>query len=186
MHVAYLVRHPAAVAASQLRGQKAKVMTSGGDEKVLTLLRSLSPELAKEYEPRLSTMSDLEKNALLWRAEVEYGLAAMRDHPSAKLVIYEALCTQPKAVTQGLFDHFGLELHPQTERFIDQSTNADQAARWSSGEAVIDDYFSVFRNALESMNKWQRDLSDEEKRQIRDIVEGSPAYQQCREMGYWQ
>jgi hypothetical protein len=187
MPIIYLVRHPGAVVASHLRGQAGGAMPVGDHRAVRRIVEALDRELAETFASRLAAMTETELNALIWRAEVQRGLRAVRAHAStAMLVLYKHLVTDTIATVTRIFEHFGLELHPQTRAFLETSTRGDQVARWRSGEGVVGDYFSVFRNVQEEMNKWMSQLGPEEVRQVRDIVEPSEAYQHCAALGDWR
>jgi hypothetical protein len=50
---------------------------------------------------------------------------------------------------------------------------------------MINDYFSVFRNALQEIDKWKRVLDTDQVRRIRAIVEPSEAFTECATLAEW-
>lgn len=70
--------------------------------------------------------------------------------------------------------HLGLDPDPQVDAFVAAST--DPGAR-GLREPGIRRYFSVFRNPLESMEKWRRDLDETLQREILEVVEDSPVFE---------
>jgi hypothetical protein len=117
--VVYLVRHPCAVVASTIRGQKQGVMPIGRHGVLAKLLQKHDPQLAEQYASQVERMDLLERDTLLWRIDVEKGLKAAREHSHALIVLYEALCDDPKAVSKRVFEHFRLDFSEQTVQFLE-------------------------------------------------------------------
>lgn len=184
MRCLYLVRHPGAVVASQLRGQASKVMPPP-DGAVRGMLERLGGSAQQRFLPKLAELSDCQKHALLWRSQVELGLTAVKDNPRAMLLLYENLVTDTLGCVERVFRHFGLEPAEQTREFISVSTSGSQKARWLSGEGLVEDYFSVFKDAKESMEKWMTQLDATQKSQIATVLEDSPAFAHCNSFGHW-
>jgi len=183
--IVYIVRSPWAVVASNLRGQADGRMPTGRFSVLENLLRMHDNYLASAYAGRIQGLSDVQKNALLWRMDVEKGLDAIAGKPNGKLVIYENLCRAPLAEARRIFDHFQVEFHEDTERFIIASTSGNRAVRRRLGEGSVKEYFSVFHDPIESMNRWRSQLSSSQTNEISDVVSQSKAFQECAAMGNW-
>jgi hypothetical protein len=65
------------------------------------------------------------------------------------------------------------------------STSPNGAGRLKTWEWSINRYFSVFRDPLESAHKWKKQLSEQDKAAIREIVEPSAAYRACATSENW-
>jgi len=182
--VVYLVRHPCAVVASTMTGQKQGVMLKGRHSILAELLKKHDPQLAAQYAPQVEGMDLLERETLLWRIDVEKGLNAARDHSRALIVLYEALCDDPQAVSKRVFEHFSLDFSVQTVKFLDALAHQSQPTRRFM-EFGIKPYFSVFHNPAAMKNKWKQNLSTEEQRRVLRLVQDSPAFQFGAALGKW-
>jgi hypothetical protein len=182
MPVVYLVRHPCAVVASTLVGQQQGVMPSGRLTILAELLGKHDAELAQRYVPQLDKMGLLEKEALLWRIDVEKGIFAAKNHPNALIIIYEKLCDDPNVVSQQVFNHFQLEFSTQTVEYL----AALKQEKLVSQELGVKAYFSVLRNPTAMKNKWQQSLSKQEQQQILKMIQDSAVFQFCADLGNWE
>lgn len=186
MKVVYLVRHPCAVVASTLKGQKEGVMPVGRHAILDKLLRKYEPDLAERVIPQLSQLDALDKETLLWRIDVNKGMAAVQQYPHILLVVYEELCDQPMQVSQRVFQHLGLDFSAQTEAFLTQLTQPElsKSKRWR--EIGIGNYFSVFKNPALVKNKWKDTLPKESQAKIVNWVKDSTAFTHCARIGNWE
>ncbi len=185
MRVIYLIRHPCAVVSSLLEGMerghmKTNVAFLG------SLLEKHDPALAARYSPRLESLSGAAKNALMWRIGAEQGVASCRQHGRALLVQYEHLCVNTLEVTKQCFEHLEIPFDDQTSHFVEESRKDSEDQRKKHGEQFINDYFSVFRNPVLSMNKWKEELRKEQINEIFDVVRESPAFVHCAGLGHWE
>jgi hypothetical protein len=180
--VVYVVRHPGAVVSSLLEGQARGLMETGLHAVLGDLLAAHDASLAATFVPRLDALGPVGRNALLWRIECERSLAAVRDRPNAKLVVYEELCRDPAAIARELFEFLALDYGPATEAFLGASTEPGVSPR---GDASAHSYFSVYRNPLDSMDKWRRTLAPEARATLEEVLESSSAYQEMFERGHW-
>lgn len=57
----------------------------------------------------------------------------------------------------------GISWHAQTEQFIGDSTSSNMPDR----------YYHVFKNSMDSLNKWRRQLTAEERDRIARSVSGT-------------
>jgi len=95
-------------------------------------------------------------------------------------VIYENLCRDTPAETEGVFAHLGLAVGPQTRAFIQPPEQQTQRS-----ELGVKDYFSVYRNPLEVMDKWRTELTAEQIGNVREVCEGSAAVRVAGEAWTW-
>lgn len=174
--IVYLVRHPCATISSILKGQRDGVMPNGRASVIARFVADNAPALHRRFGDRIASMGAHQHEALLWRWSVETSLEPSRDTAPASLRIvhYENLCRNPVAEAAGVLAHLGLDPDPQVDAFVAAST--DPGAR-GLREPGIRRYFSVFRNPLESMEKWRRDLDETLQREILEVVEDSPVFE---------
>jgi hypothetical protein len=113
--------------------------------------------------------------ALLWRWSVEAstGLADGEAPDKLLMVFYENVCREPADEAARALRFLGLEPDAAVREFVDKTTNPD--ARGLK-EAGINKYFSIFRNPIESMEKWRRDLTPTQQADILEIVADSPVF----------
>jgi hypothetical protein len=183
--IVYLVRHPCATISSILKGQRDGIMPNGRASVIERFVADNAPHLQRRFGTRIPSMGPHQHEALLWRWSVETSLAPALDAtpPTLLLVHYENLCRNPAGETAKVLAHLGLAADPQVDAFVAAST--DPAAR-GLREPGIRRYFSVFRNPLDSMDKWRRDLDDSTRREILEIVEESPVFQRgVAEADWW-
>lgn len=102
--------------------------------------------------------------AWAWRAFNETAVSNLEGKPNGRVVIYEALCHQPAAIAQDLFQFAGLAWHPQTSSFLQASTADDR----SSG------FYDVFRVTSTVADRWRQTLPVEDQTIIKAIAGRSP------------
>lgn len=150
-----ILRHPCGYVASVLRGEAAQQFNNVGaanDWGIFGMLceapqarrRGLALDLLKAMRP-------VERLAWRWvlfnEKAAEDSAGTGRHH----ILYYEELCAEPERVTRTLFDFAGLDWNSQTERFLADSTGKSRS-----------DYYSVFKDPLQSAWKWQQQLSKAE------------------------
>lgn len=185
MPVVYIVRHPCAVVSSHLEGQKKSLMPSARRTVLKDLLEKNSPTLAQKYASNVSELSIVEQEALLWRLDVDRVVRACQDQDNGLLVIYEALTLHPLEIAQKVFAHFGLQMTPQTQTFIEESTQSDLSTQAKRGDQFINSYFTVYRDPQVAREQWKTRLSAEEQEKIRNIVRDSEVFTLAVEQGLW-
>lgn len=173
--VIYLARHPFGVVSSIVKGQKQGLMPSGRAAVIERFLSENAPALLDQFGARLPDMGAHQVEALLWRWSVEAstGLADGEAPDKLLMVFYENVCREPAAEAARALGFLGLEADAAVREFVDKTTNPD--ARGLK-EAGINKYFSIFRNPIESMEKWRRDLSPTQQAEILEIVADSPVF----------
>ena len=158
-----IVRHPCGYVSSVLRGEAAGRFTHGGaaeDFGIFAMLcdtaqarrRGLSIEAFRAMHP-------VERLAWCWTLFNEK--AREESAPSARhvVVIYEELCFQPQRVTEQLFEFVGLPMSGQTADFLVRSTSTQR-----------ENYYSVFKDPLESAWRWQRGVPSEDMERVLGIA----------------
>jgi len=169
MKVVYLVRHPVGVCSSELRGQLAGKMPTGRQEVLTEFLRDHRPDLLEEYQARIPEMSLLEKNAVLWRNDVELGLRAAKLSDRCLVVIYEEVCKEPERFDE-IFAHFGMSTHEATREFIGSLAKMHRTP--TSGQ----DMFSVMKNPAETAIRWRSQVPAEDQSKVMSLVADSEAF----------
>jgi Sulfotransferase family len=156
--IVHVVRHPCAVVASRLRGvSKGLLKPTVFLDAMLRMEESAWYPLTHEYLRRASYEEQL---AYLWMIQNDKVLAEMNGSSRYKVVIYEDLCQQVRAVTREAFAFADLEWHAQTERFI---RRLETSRRRAPG------YFSVMRSPLSATNAWRNELREGQINRIRAI-----------------
>ena len=184
MPIIYLARHPFGMISSLLEGQRTGMMPSGRASIISQFLVDNAPHLHERFAAGLDRMGPHQHEALLWRWSTETSLDPTVESRSTTThtVFYENLCRSTRDEIARILSLLGLSLDPQVERFIQASTTP--AAR-GIREAGINRYFSVFRDPSESMTKWQSVLSHQEQREIMEVVNDSPVFQQGVAEAQW-
>lgn len=185
MKVVYLVRHPCAVVNSTLNGMKKGYMPEERHHVLDKLLARHDAALAEKYASQFAHMGALEKETLLWRMDVEQGIAAAKDHSNALIILYEELCTDPQKVAEKMFQHFELEFSSQTTEYIKLFLGENAEKKASYKEYGVKNYFSVFQNPAKIKDKWKQQLSTEEQQKITSFLEDSEAFHYCVSLGQW-
>lgn len=158
MQLLFLLRHPCGQVASTLRGLAQGKFNTGVF--VQDVLGTPSVQRYGLTEQRLNSACYTQQLAWHWVAMNELVLDAMAGHDNARFVLYEDLCADPVREVQSLFSFTRLDWNRQTEDFIRLSTSYGGTER----------YFSVFRNAVASANRWRTELNQRDQRLIRDVV----------------
>jgi hypothetical protein len=169
--VIYLVRHPVAVSDSSARGQERGVMPTGRQEVLVDILRDNANELSLKFGGRVPHMSLLERNALLWRMDVERALRAGMAAGSRFLpILYEQACREPLKQFTRVFAHFGLDVPDQTAAFLQSLLSIDQERSEHSS------FFSVARNPALTADRWRKTVPQADVDMVMAIVGDSDAY----------
>lgn len=158
MRLLFLLRHPCGQVASTLRG-----FTQGKFNTGVFVRDVLGTPGAQRYgltEQRLNAACHVEQLAWHWATMNELVLDAMSGHDNARFILYEDLCADPIREVRELFSFTRLDWNRQTEDFIHSSTSYGGTER----------YFSVFRNAVASANRWRSELSAADQRAVLDVV----------------
>ena len=150
----HLVRHPCGFVASNLRGKTLKPGDFSGnkdgaeDFPLLQLL--LNTDVGRSSGVMLGdlqNMSPVERQAWRWYVSTEKALKDIDGLPNCMTVLYEDICRNPMEMTRRMFAFANLNWNAQTEEFVAASTAKEKSA-----------YYSVFKNPLQSANRWRQQL----------------------------
>ncbi len=162
----HILRHPCAVIASTRSGIEKGVM---GTDVYLTSLFA-QPESAR-YPFSFETMKTAtfeEQAAYRWMLLNDKAAADMTGAAGYLRIGYEDLCLSVDRVSRQVFDHLGLGLGAQTERFIGEISRPPPAPDSRIG------YFKIKRPITSALDKWKTQLDADIVARIRDIVCHSP------------
>lgn len=161
MKFVHIVRHPGAIIASQLRGIEQDKM---GRELFLDAVSRMSntSRFPITHE-EISAAGFAEQFAYTWMVQNDKSQQEMEGNPDYLLISYEDLCVNMRERMSGLCDFLGIEFDSQMKAFIDAIHDTDN----DSG------YFSVMKNPLANIDKWERVLNDGTAEKIARIIEHS-------------
>jgi len=160
MRLVFLLRHPCGQVASALRGYTQGKFASGAPVLINDVLSTPGAQRYGLTEQRLKAASCTELLAWHWATTNELVLDVISGRENARLVHYEDLCADPIPASRDLFSFTGLDWNRQTEDFIRRSASFGGTER----------YFSVFRNAVASANRWRTELDQQDQRVIMDVM----------------
>ncbi len=184
--IVYLIRHPCGVIASRIRGQNESLMPDGRRVILKNLLVESQLEWAEEYITKLDNLTIYEQESLLWAVDVEICVKTCQSQLNGLLVVYEHLTEEPFEVYKKVFNHFGLELGPESKNFLEETTQGTSNGNRNRYEGnFINPYFSVFRDPKVSRDKWKTQLSSEQQKGIMAIVEKTAAFQLISNQAFW-
>lgn len=164
-----LLRHPCGQINSTLQGESQQQFsseaTAAGDYGVFEQLLDSAPDIGCDIDlETLKSLSPVARLAWRWRLINDKAVMEAERNPAMKVVLYEALCSEPESVLRELFAHCDLQVEQQTLDFIAASTSQSKS-----------DYYSVYKNPLQSAQQWREKLTAEQVDTIRDIVMQGPA-----------
>ncbi len=173
-----IVRHPCGYVASVLRGEQQKRFGHNEAASDFELYRmACDTATAKRHGvtlEQLKTLTPAERLAWRWLIYNEKAHDELAANARATTLYYEELCAEPLATAQRLFAFAELGWHEQAERFIVVSTSASRS-----------DYYSVFKDPLESAWRWQRELEAADAERVMSIVARSPVARPYLEPRGW-
>lgn len=162
--IVHIIRHPCAFVASELRGEKLKLMQI--DTFIDAQVRMVQATRRGLNAAQLESMSREAQLASLWMLQNEKVIEEMQDRRNYKIVVYEDLCESPLETAKELFEFCDLDWDNQTEQFIGLSLGHDSSA---GGER----YFQVVRDPLQAAFKWKKELSEQQISNILSAVRES-------------
>ncbi|NGP53704.1 sulfotransferase [Thioalkalivibrio sp. XN8] len=180
----YLARHPCATVVSHVVGQESGRMPTGRVQAFASLLLAHDPKLYESLAPHFAHMNEYQKNALVWRINVETVMESLELRPNTMLMTYEQLCDEPFAHVSRILSHFGLDFAPEVERFILSLLN-DGGTNAAKPRGRKRNYFSVFRNPKTQRDKWKSRVPTDISDQIIDLVADSESVQTLASAGGW-
>ena len=162
LKIVHIVRHPAGVLASIIRGREAGKMQ--GEVHLDELFQV--PEAGDygfSYED-IANASYAEQQAFRWMVRNDFVRRHLWDSPNYLFVSYEKLCGELEAETERLCHFLNLPMEAQMREQIRQMT---------TGPADDASYFSVVRNSISALARWEKQLSAQEAAAIVGVVERS-------------
>lgn len=182
--IVYLVRHPCATVLSEVRGQANGRLSR--QQRLRELLLEQSPWLIEQFPEVVAGKDVVSRTALLWRSEVETCAAEVRASATGMVLTYEELADDAHLHARRMFAHLGIEFGDQTLEFLDRlyclsSNRALGPRRTGWGKK----YFSVYRNPRVEKDSWTRRISNDDRRKVESIVQGSPVIEACAVKGRW-
>jgi len=167
----YILRHPCGFVASVLRGESGDYFvdstpTSEDYGLFEKLLASESTRNRKLTIADLRKLTPEERLAWHWILTSEQVFSNIQNSDRVYLVRYEDICVNTVIEMRRMFEFVGLPWHQQTAAFISASTNQSQS-----------DYYSVFKNPLESAQHWRFELTAEVIERVLNVLQGSTMQQ---------
>jgi len=161
--IVHIVRHPCGYVASVLRGEQQKRFGHNEAASDFELYRMAceTPQAARHglTVDRLRSMTVAERLAWRWVIYNEKAADELAGNPRAMVLYYEELCARPAEIARGMFEFVELDWHPQSQQFVASSTSDSRS-----------DYYSVFKNPLESAWRWRKELDPAEAERVLEIV----------------
>jgi len=150
------------------------------------------PELLNGLNVSIDDLDDVQKNALLWRIDVENAINAIQSTGRGLLLTYEQLCDDAHRYTEMICREFDLDFHPQMRAYLDSLYECPHSASGGDGREgmrgardVRDTYFTVYRNPKDQKDRWKSTFSPDNIHKVEAIVKSSPAYEICASLGNW-
>lgn len=147
----HIIRHPCGYVASVLRGEAERRFghNEAASDFKLYGMACATPQ-ARRYglsEDLLRSLDPAERLAWRWVIYNEKAAEESRSRDNVMGLHYEECCARPMAMARSLLEFCELPWHDQTERFILDSTTDSKR-----------DYYSVFKNPLQSAWRWRDQL----------------------------
>ncbi|MCG6965995.1 MAG: sulfotransferase [Chromatiaceae bacterium] len=162
MRFILILRHPAGVVGSEIRGKKIGKMIGEAPIKALaTMPGAVERGLTQQF---FEQADYLERMSWWWVLFNEKMMADTQDCENCLLVNYDEMCANPKQAVHSMYRHAGIELADEVVGFLDKSTTA------STGDS---EYFNLFRDPQEAANRWRHELSAEQIERIRAITQAT-------------
>jgi hypothetical protein len=163
-----IFRHPCAVVASQLQGKRLGLLYREERTSWLESHGSACEDLGFSRDVILA-MEEYEWLAVWWLLTNRAYLEVLKTYPRTHVVVYEALCSEPLRVSQGVFDFLGWQLGPQTRAFLQTSTHGSRSslATMLLGQHS---YFSIYRDSRESMLSYENTLTEAQQERIVALI----------------
>ena len=102
----------------------------------------------------------VEQYAWHWVIRNEQTYEELAGFDGLHMIRYADLCLDPMGQAKQLLTACGLPWHTQTERFVTSSTHTKTSDR----------YYQVFKNPIETLNRWRTQLSTNDQALIRAVA----------------
>jgi Sulfotransferase family len=163
----FILRHPCGQVASVMLGNRQRrfdLKTDGTDMPFDEAVAIRFAELHGIDERAFQALPDAAKYAWSWRAFNEPAYAALAAQSNVHVVLYEALCAQPEALSRQILSFSDLDWNNQTDYFVSRSTE-------HRGEAG---YYAIYRNAAVAAEAWRTTMPPADQDAVRAVVAASP------------
>lgn len=169
-----IIRHPCAVVASQIRGQRLGLLQGS---KRAEWLEHYGPVCARIGFSRQAVLGlePCEFLALQWLVTNTLYREIAAEYGRSQIIKYEDLCDHPQRVARASYDFLGWEMRTQTEAFIRRSTQLDDTSLAAKLQ-FHHSYFRIYRNPAKSAGAWETTLDDRQKEQILAVVAPHPVF----------
>jgi hypothetical protein len=161
----FIVRHPCGQVASVMQGHRQNRFDLQTDGTNMPYNEAGAIRHAASFgvnEATYRALPDAAKYAWGWRAFNETAYATLTGLPNVRIVLYEALCAHPGALSRRILAFAGLDWNRQTEDFVARST-----VRRGS-------YYATFRNAAVAAEAWRTKMLPADQDAVRGVVAASP------------
>ncbi|AKH19697.1 sulfotransferase [Sedimenticola thiotaurini] len=158
MKFIHIVRHPGAIIASQLRGIEQNKM---GQDLFINSVSKMSN--ARNFSIDIETISTAtfeEQSAYIWMVQNDKSFRELSDSPNYMLISYEDLCVNMPDRVEALCQFMGVPFDSQMQQFIATLSRTD-------GESG---YFSVMKNPLANIDKWETTIDSDTAEKIVGII----------------
>lgn len=163
----FILRHPCGQVASVMHGnsQRRFDLKSGGTDMPFNEACAIRyAALHGINEPEFQRLPDAAKYAWSWRAFNEPTYAALAARSNVHVVLYEALCAQPEALSRRILAFIDLQWDKQTEHFVARGPG-------HRGEAG---YYAIVRNTAAAAEAWRSTMPLPDQDAVRSVVAASP------------
>lgn len=173
-----IIRHPCGYIASVMRGEAQRKFVSSvrtsEDYGIIQILldtpRGVRRHLTVEH---MRQLHPVERMAWIWVLLNEKSEDDTATDGRCTSVCYEDVCRDPLNKAKDLFSFCGLPWTEQTADFIKASTQGTKAPGL---ERVTQDsrrYYSIFRDPLQSAEKWKSEMKDEDVERVYRVLRQS-------------
>lgn len=157
-----LVRHPGGYLSSWIEGAIHHGWRGFGDRRRLDQTLLPFPENHHELFDLYMKGSNFDRELIYWILSNEIPISMLGRSERFMTVTYEDLCGQPHAVVENIFDFLGLKMTTSVSELVDATTT-----RHDPG------YYSVYKHSSKVVEKWEEQLSAQQKAQIERVLSES-------------
>lgn len=173
-----ILRHPCGYISSVLKGEAqrkfiTKVRTSENYESLQALLETPAGRQRRMTLDHLRQLHPVERMAWFWVLLNEKAQDDTAGDSRCTSVRYEDVCRDPANKGKELFSFCGLDWHWQTAEFVRTSTLESPPTALDRITQNSRRYYSIFRNPLESAEKWKSEMRVEDIERVFGVLRQS-------------
>lgn len=162
MPIVHLLRHPAGMVASELRGIRLGKMAR---PRLYDRQLALPPARRRGLDrSAVDDLPDLELLAWYWLIMNEWAMERCTDEARILRLNYDRFCANPIEEARAMLEFCGLSWCRETEMFLKRSLAADTVGKG---------YHSTIRNPALAANRWQHELKADEIDRVMAIAGNS-------------